>query len=134
MYDRLATATPDYSASSLSVSPHKILIEEGSYNQQVNKADDRSVIAVVTIGSSVEYLVRLLWEYINATDDAAIHDMYFDPAKAHGLARTFKWPHPTDGHIYVARFTGPLIRSRDARVVGRASYDELRLLIEGYVS
>lgn len=133
MYDYLAAATPDYATETLAIRPHRILYEEGGKPQVVHEADD-ATIAVVSLSAKRVFFVRLQWDALLPAAAGTIFDLFHNAAKANQYARTFKWEHPLDGHVYVVRFASPLRRGYDATRPGRHSFDELRLRVEGYVS
>jgi len=129
MYDYVSTVTPDYSAATLSLTPHNVMSELSEKNQVIHTADDNSEERISLSDDNI-FRVTLAWEVITEAEAGTIVDFYYDSTKGNGIARTFKWDHPTDGHTYVVRFDGKIIRqirpaslydikSITLRVVGR---------------
>ena len=109
MYDYLDTVTPDNDVT-LSVTPQEVVVEEGSMNQEVRLFDDGSE-EVVTLSTKKVFYVTLTFPRKQSSDIGIIMDFYFDPNKGNGVASSFKWQHPTDGHTYVVKFRDPFKRS-----------------------
>jgi len=108
MYDYLSTIAADYSTA-LAVYPSAVLVEQGEKNQVVNTGDDGSEERI-SLDDDTIFTVTLQWNAITAADAGTILDFYLDAAKANGMVRSFKWAHPTDGHVYVVRFAAPIKR------------------------
>lgn len=109
MYDYLSAVTPDYSTTTLDISPNEAIEEEGENNVVVHDFDDGSESRIVLSSTPVFY-VTLNWKVITSEDAGTIIDFYYDSSKGNGTARTFKWQH-YDGHVYVVRFDQKLKRS-----------------------
>ncbi|MCK9265211.1 MAG: hypothetical protein M0R18_15615 [Deltaproteobacteria bacterium] len=133
MYDYLSTATPDYSATTLSVTPTDVLVEDGQFNQALHQTDDNGR-NVVTLADTPIFVVRLQWQMRSEEDAGTIVDFYFDTDKAKGMARSFKWSHPLDGHTYVVKFASPLPRGFSSRVPNRHNIDEVQLAVLGVIA
>jgi len=101
MYDYLSAVTPDVDVT-LSVTPQRVIIEEGDFNQTPYEADDTSE-EVITHSSTPRYYVMLQFSRRSESDIGTIFDIYFDTAKAYGIGNSFKWAHQ-DGHTYVVKF------------------------------
>ena len=110
MYGFLGTVSPDYSTVALSVTPQEVLVEEGQLNQVVHLGADGSE-EVVTYSTKKIFYVTLIWSRKLTEDIGTIFDFYFTEAKANGIARSFKWTHPTDSHTYVVKFREKLARN-----------------------
>ena len=121
-------ATADYWATQFDVTPHDIMFETGSFKQRAIRYDDRSV-QVVTKSTQPEFFFRLQWINLTETDADKIFDFYFDAAKGKGIARTFEFPHPTEGIDYIVRFWSDIERS--IRIW--RGFREITLKIEGYM-
>ncbi len=110
MYRYLSYATPDCT-DILSVRPQNILVQTGQKSQVIHDCDDGSV-SVVGLSSASFFDVELQWDYISDADRSTIFELFHDPTKANGSARTFYWQHPiqVDGAdvLYVVRFLSPL--------------------------
>jgi len=111
MYDYVATVSADNNQT-LSVSPRKVLTEEGSKNQVIHVMDDNSEerIDFGTADISI-FHVMLQWTDITASDAGTLMLFWHGAAYGNGCAESFKWTHPTDGHTYVVRFDCDLPRS-----------------------
>lgn len=112
MFDYLSTVTPDYSAITLTVDPQEVVREEGQLNQVIHLGADGSE-EVVTYSTKKIFYVNLLWPRKSSSSIGTILDFYYDAAKGNGLARSFKWDHPTDGHTYVVKFRDKMNRGID---------------------
>ncbi len=131
MADYLDIAVPDYLTETLSLSPQDTMTEDASKNQTVREMDDDSV-EVISLSDTPVLSVTLKWDILSASEADTLMDFWLSSSKANGRARTFKWAHPTDGHVYVARFNDDISRDiKTAAIMGIAS---IELRIEGYVS
>ena len=129
--DYLSSGTADYTTTQLSVTPQDTITEWGEFNQDVIEYDDDS-IQVLTLSSTPKFLIRLKWDKITDTDSSTIFDFYFDVLKAKGKARTFEFPHPTDGNTYNVRFFSDMSKLlRHAGVLNRG-INEVVLKPESY--
>ncbi len=131
MYDYLADAVPDYSGETLDVSPTGEMKEAGKFNQVVHLSDGGGR-KVVTLDSAPIFTVTLQWEGLTADDAGQIYDFYFNRAKAFGMARSFRWVHPGDGHVYVVKFASDL--SRKLSGLPRHEIEELELAVIGRIA
>ena len=122
--------TPDYNAV-LDVTPQKVLYEVGSKNQIVQLGDDDSE-AIISYSDTSIFYMRLIWEVLTESDAGTIFDWWHDPAKANGMARTFKFQDHgvTDQHTYTVRFATSNI-SRSIKVAQIFGFSEIRLKIKG---
>ena len=105
--------TPDYNAT-LSVTPRRVLVEDGRKNQIVNRGDDESE-EIISLSDDSVFHVELQWPNITEADAGTIFDWYHDTAKANGKKRSFKWTNSfevADPHTYTVRFDSPLQRKR----------------------
>jgi len=109
LYDYLETVTPDYSAATLSVKPQQVIQEDGQLNQVVHLGADGSE-EVVTYSTKKIFYVTLIFAVKTNSDIGTIFDLYFNSSKANGIAKSFKWEHPTDGHTYVVKFRETMSR------------------------
>lgn len=80
----------------------------GDKNQTVHTFDDQSV-AVVTASSQSCFDIVLEWSYISEANKDIIQDLWHNPAKANGRARTFYWRNPIDSRDYTVRFMSELL-------------------------
>jgi hypothetical protein len=125
--DYLSAATADYTATQFDVSPQEVMTEQGEFRQKTVEFDDVSV-GVLTKSTSPIFLLSLRWPVITEVEANTIYDFYFDTTKAKGKARTFEFPHPTDGNTYIVRFWSTI--SREIRYL--RSINEIKLRVEGY--
>ena len=107
MFDFLDTAVPDVDitlgAGAYEIHPDFVFSEQGSINQVVHIGDDGSEERI-SLSDKVAFFASLKWENITEAESGILFDIYFDAAKADGRVSSFKWSHPTDGHVYVVRF------------------------------
>jgi hypothetical protein len=125
--DYLSATTADYSTTQFDVTPQEVMTEEGEFRQKTVEFDDVSV-GVLTKSTTPIFLFSLRWPLLTEADANTIYDFYFDTAKAKGRARTFEFPHPTDGNTYIVRFWSTM--SRETRYL--RSINEIKLRVEGY--
>jgi len=131
MYDYLSAESPDYSTTTLTVNPQRVLVEESSWAQTVQEADDRTE-QVLSLGGPF-FDVTLEWAVITEADAGTIFDFFNDTAKGKGFARSFKWAHPVDGHTYVVRFRSPLRRAYSADMPSYREVDAVDLRVIGRI-
>lgn len=131
MYDYLDIVAPDYSTTTLSVSPQRVFTEWGEKNQVVHLFDDGSERGISLSDDSI-FTVRLQWADISEADAGTIVDFFHDTSKANGITRSFKWDHPTDEHTYVVKFRSALPRS--IYVEGSHGITEVDLKVVGRIA
>ena len=121
--------TPDCNIT-LDVTPQTVLFENGSKNQVVHVGDDDSE-SIITFSDTSIFFVTLQFNKISESDAGTIFDLYHDPAKGNGIARSFKWSHSgaSDVHVYTVRFDSALPRS--IRSALRFGFGDVRLKILG---
>jgi len=110
IYDFVSTVTPDYAAF-LAVAPQKILTEVMEKNQEIHLFDDGTERVISLDDDAIIYMVLEWSRGIPEGDAGRIMDFYLDSSKANAMARSFKFTHPEDGHIYVVKFRSKLQRS-----------------------
>ena len=111
MYDVLSTVSPDYSATTLNVTPQTLLTETVEKTQSIHEFDDNSDRVTSADDTSIFY-VTLGWPTgISKANAYTIMDLYTDATKANAKARSFYWYHPEDGHTYVVKFRSALKRN-----------------------
>jgi len=120
------TLTADYTTA-LAISAQGIVSEEGYKNQVIHMADDNSEERITLSTGSIFYVT---WDLnqLSESDAGTVMDHYHDPAKANGIARSFKWT-AHDTKNYVARWDCHLTRSGNA--LSRWGYKGLRLRVLG---
>lgn len=104
IYSYLSTVTPDYTTTTLSVAPHAQMVFSVSKNQSVALFDDGTEDRI-SFDDTPVFFVELQWNLLSSTDQETILDFYVNSSKGNGIARSFKWAHPTDTYTYVVRFT-----------------------------
>ena len=129
LYDYLTTVTPDYAATTLSVSPQRVITEGLTRNQLAYTADDDSEIIITLDNDKATVWIDLQWDVITESDAGTLLDFWADTAKANGMGSTFKTDVHPDSHTYIVRFTADFQRrisisayysySCRLRVVGR---------------
>ena len=124
----LETKVADYTATTLSISPHDMLVEEGQKRQYFHEFDSGDLDVVTTSGSF--FTVQLQWDFLNNADAAAILDLYHNTAKANGKKKTFYWLHPVDGNTYVVRFNSDLSQIETADRLSKST-EQITFKIEG---
>lgn len=129
MANYLDVKVADYTTVELSVTPDNVMTEEGKKNQIIHEFDDGTV-NVVTLSDSY-FTVTLQWGLISSSDKDSILDMFHSETKANGMARTFYWQHPIDGHTYVVRFMSELNISVEEEKVNVYTISTTKLRVEG---
>ena len=109
MWDFLSTQAANYVSTTLNITPQRVMTERGLKNQLVHLGDDGSEERITLDKDSVFY-VSLQWDVLGSTDAGKIVNFYHSTSIANGIARSFRWNHPTDGHKYTVRFDGDLSR------------------------
>lgn len=104
MYDYLPIVSPDYTSTTLSITPHGELTFIGRKSQIVHELDDGS-ITTISISDNAYFDVEIGWDMLSDSDAGTVMDFYFDSNKANAKENSFYWQHPEDGHTYVAKFT-----------------------------
>jgi hypothetical protein len=125
----LSDVTADYTTTSLTVSPHNIMVEEGDMVQVVRKMDNGQPVVTTLSGST--FKVTLQWTYLESADETTIFDFYHDTGKAKGRERKFYWYHPEDEKYYTVSFMGPLKKIYDARKPGGIEISQIELFVWG---
>jgi hypothetical protein len=126
LYDYLSTVTPDYSLSTLSVSPQGNVAEESSKDCAIHIGSDGSEERV-SFGSSSIFHLTVNWNILSEDDSTTIFDFYNDSSKANGKNRSFKFTYG-DGHTYVVRFDCTLPRVGPKSTMYRFQGVRLRVL------
>lgn len=109
MWDYLSVVAPD-SSTTLTLSPNRVIVEKGNKNVVIHEGDDGSEERIVLDSDSVFY-VDLEWDGLSSSDAGTVFDFYHSTSKGNGVARSFKWDHPTDTHKYTVRFASDVARS-----------------------
>jgi hypothetical protein len=109
MFDFLSATTAD-SKTLFAVNPQEILTEIGEKNVVIHMGDDGSEERVALDNDPI-FRVKLRWNYLSESDAGTIFNQYYSTGEGNGMARSWRWDHPTDGHDYTVRFDAPLSRS-----------------------
>lgn len=128
-YDYLSTITADYNYT-LAIKVQGNITEEGYKNQLVHLADDNTEERVTLSTGSIFY-VSWEWRQLTETDSGTIFDLYHDPTKANGIAKSFKWT-GHDNHTYVVRFDMSL--KRTGRAITQWGVPGVRLRLLGRIA
>jgi hypothetical protein len=129
VYDFLSIVTADYDYT-LVIKAQGNVTEEGYKNQVVHLADDNTEERITLSTNSIFY-VSWSWAQLSEANSGTIFDLYHDPAKANGIARSFKLT-AYDGHDYIVRFAMNL--SRVGNNVNRWGLPGVKMRILGKVS
>jgi len=133
IWDFLSTSptTANYNSTNLAIKPQQVFTERGVKNQVIHLGDDGSEERITLDADSVFY-VTLRWDVLGTTDASKIVNYYHSTSIANGKGRSFRWEHPTDGHVYTVRFDSDLSRFEnvgnlfgiarvDLKILGRAT-------------
>ena len=130
IYDYVSTVTADNNET-LTVAPSEV-VEIGYRNQAVHLGDDETEEVVDLGGGSSIFKVILRWNAKEAADAGTLLDFYHDSTKGNGMADSFKWNHPTDGHTYVVKFRSDVQRAiKELTIFG---FTEITLKIMGRIA
>jgi hypothetical protein len=129
MASYLSVKTAEYTATELTISPQKVMVEEGQKRQYIHEYDDGD-IDVVTASDSYFY-VTIEWTWLSTSDAATLLSFYDDIDKADGTENSFYWLHPVDGNTYVARFITDLVQVDKVEKPSWKEFPPIKLLIEG---
>jgi len=128
-YDYMSIVTPDYDYT-LVIKAQGNVTEEGYKNQVIHLADDNTEERITLSTNSIFY-ISWDWGLLSESDSGTIFDLYHDPVKANGVARSFKLT-AYDGHDYVVRFAMNLQRTGNS--VKRWGLPGVKMRILGRVS
>ncbi len=126
IYDYVSTIASDVDQT-LAIEAQGEIIEEGNFLQSIHSGDDGSEERI-SISSTPIFYVNFEWKYLSESDIGTIFDLYFDTAKANGIANSFKWSKRGDGHTYVVRFDMKLQRGGVKQSLMGARSVRLRIL------
>jgi hypothetical protein len=130
IFEYLNEASADYSDTQFDVEPQIIMTEYGHFRQEKFEYDNNSR-QVITRSDTPKVWFRLKWDGLYVADARTIIDFYFDKAKGKGMARSFEFPHPTDGQTYVVAFDEEV--SKDI-LVAYYRIPDVVLAVLGYVA
>lgn len=133
MADYLPTATADYAIEEFDLAPQRVMPETGDKRQVIHEYDDGHETGIPL--SDADYFdVSLEWAASRLVPSGVIMDLWHDPDKANGRIRSWYLVHPTDGHVYVVKFRGPITRQRRAGAVDWVEIPQLPLRVTGVKS
>jgi len=130
MYDFLATITPDYTATTLAITPQGTVSEESSKSYIAHVGADGSEERIA-FGTASIFYITLGWNILSEANSGTIFDFYNSATKANGCQRSFKYAFG-DGHTYVVRFDCALPRSGSG--MSRMGIQGVRLKVLGRIS
>ncbi len=119
--------TADYTTTTLSLAPQNVLVEDGAKKQVVHTFDDGSQ-EVITLSEQSVFFVTLQWDLMNESDSGTLFNMFHNSSMGNGLARSFYWEHPSDGHTYTVVFASVLPRNIKPGLVYGFSQVRLKIL------
>ncbi len=125
-YTDPAVADYDYT---LSIKAQGQITEEGFMNQTVHRTDDNKR-RVVTHSTGSLFFISFPWNILSEANSGTIFDLYHDPAKAKGMARSFRFAY--DGHTYVVVFDCKF--TRQGQAVTRWGIPAVRFEIIGRIT
>ena len=124
---KTCTATGDDAI--LSVTPQRILIEEGDFKQVVRRMDDGKPV-VTTLSANI-FEVILQWTYLTPTDASTVHAFFHSTSKGHGREKSFYWYHPKLSKYFTVSFLEPMTKIEDASKPGGSEISQIRLFVWG---
>ena len=102
MWDYLGYIEPDYSAEYLDISPNFAIPAPGSYKQQRNETDGGNP-KVVTLKTTPDIILQLRYTGKETADYNTLADLYYNPVKAYGMARSYVWQHPQTDELFTVQ-------------------------------
>lgn len=97
----VGTVPADYNYI-LAIAPQRTLNLDPYKDQKIVKKDGGG-IDVIVYDDQAYFDIRPVWDKQLPDQAGLIVDLWVDPAKANGSARTFYYTH-LDGHVYTVRF------------------------------
>lgn len=130
MYDYLSAVTADYTATELSISPQRTMIEDMDWIQEQHGRDDGN-FGATTYADQPVFTVSLQWDVITEAESGTIFDFFADSAKAKGFERSFYWQHPVDGHTYTVKFFTKMQRVYQGGMPGHREISQVKFRVIG---
>lgn len=128
-WEYLAEVTPDYDYT-LTIEPQREIPFDGNKNQRLRFADDGTP-HVYTASSVSSFLVTLQFHNKSAAVFGELWDLFHDPYRANGMARTWRWTNKAESpsRTYTVRFASSI----PARVFAWGQHQALsvRIIVEG---
>lgn len=128
MWDFITSTGAADTTGALDVTPQRVLPEASVKHQIVHLADDDSEETISLSNKSIFY-TTLQWGALTESDAGTIFNFWHSTGLGNGIVRSFRWPHPTDGHTYTVRFANAMTRVR--RLGNIHSVASIRLKILG---
>ena len=132
MINYLNYVAPDYSDEYLEMSPNFSLNTPGSYRQVRNETDGGEA-KVVTMKNTPDMTVPVKFTGKEKADRDILLDLYFNPSKAYGMARTYVWKHPQTEDLYTVQNISPYSEDHQTynrydisftfKIIGKATED-----------
>ena len=102
-YDYLpGTAVVDYDYT-LTITAQESILEKGGFPGQKRHVTDGHDFLTTTPNTTPVWILKEKIKNKAVADIGTMFDLYFDTAKAKGMARSFKRTHQ-DGHTYIVKF------------------------------
>ncbi len=107
LHDYLTDLTADYNYT-LTVDPQDVMELGGEKAIAINKGYSRTSEERIILSSDSVFSVKLQWRHLSEADHSTLWNLYHDPAKACGMAKTFYWTTPAQylaaSHDLTVRF------------------------------
>ena len=95
-----------YTGEILTLLPSSQIKATSVFLQSVHATDGGNP-RTVTLKETPDYIIPLMFKGVKPADRNTLFDLFHNPAKAMGSARSFCWKHPDDDiNLYVVRFEG----------------------------
>ncbi len=105
MHNYLPQIEATYSGETLTLKPSNQVQTSGVFLQSVSETDGGNP-KTVTMKTVPDYIIPLSFNGLKESDRNILFDLYHNPIKAMGSARSFLWEHPSTAAVYVVRFEG----------------------------
>lgn len=125
----LSSGIADYTDEIITLPPDGSMITTGQMNQISYEFDD-GVISVTTLSGSI-FNIEIQWSYLTFTEAQTLIDLYHDPTKANGMARTWYLQDPIENTTYIVRFISSLVSKYEADKYGVESFPPIKLRVVG---
>ena len=128
-WEYLSVVTPDYDYT-LTVGEQREIPFDGSKNQRLRFADNGTPHAY-TASSVSSFAVTLQFHNKSASVFGELWDLFHDPLRANGVARTWKWTNNAESpaRTYTVRFASAI--SAQVFSWGQHKAPSVRIIIEG---
>ena len=103
MLDYLPILVPDYAGETLTMNPTGDIQATGQRRQVITETDGDNPKGV-TLKQTPDYYIPLSFKWLSESARNILSDLYYNPAKAYGMVKSFRWQHPVSEVVYVARF------------------------------